>query len=327
MYHHLILPELFFGRMSYNVIRTMFLNFSLHKRLQAASGKLLLDVDFSMDKGEIICIFGKSGAGKTTILRMLAGLSAPDSGNIVVDKEIWYNSEQNIDLAPKKRSTGFVFQNYALFPNMTVRQNLEFAYKDIKRVDDLLEFTGLENLQTRYPDTLSGGQQQRVALARALVTRPKLLLLDEPLSALDMVMRQDLQNLILKINKELSISMIIVSHDLAEIFKLAKRVFVIDEGKLLNSGEPSKVFAHESFSAKFQFIGEVLEINKADTIYIIVVLIGNNLIKAVITKEEAETFSIGEKVIVGSKAFNPIIQKMDTRKLGKRIKNIWFPKN
>lgn len=304
----------------------MFLDFSLQKQLQAASGKRLLDVNFSMDKGEIICVFGKSGAGKTTILRMLAGLSTPDSGTITVDQEVWYNGEQKINLPPKKRSTGFVFQNYALFPNMNVRENLEFAFNDKKRVDDLLEFTGLENLQARFPNTLSGGQQQRVALARALVSRPKLLLLDEPLSALDMEMRQDLQNLILKINKELKISMIIVSHDLAEIFKLAQRVFVIDEGKLLNSGEPSKVFAHESFSAKFQFIGEVLEINKADTIYIIVVLIGNNLIKAVITQEEAESFSIGEKVIVGSKAFNPIIQKMDTQKLGKRIKNIWFPK-
>ncbi len=305
----------------------MFLNLSLHKKLYAASGELLLDIDFSMSKGEIICVFGKSGAGKTTILRMLAGLSTPDNGNITVDKEVWYNSSQKINLPAKKRSTGFVFQNYALFPNMTVRQNLEFACKNKKRVDELLQFTGLVNLQDRLPDTLSGGQQQRVALARALVTQPKLLLLDEPLSALDMEMRQDLQNLILKINKELNISMIIVSHDLAEIFKLAQRVLVIDEGKLLNSGEPSKVFAHESFSAKFQFIGEVLEINKADTIFIIVVLIGNNLIKAVITKEESETFSVGEKVIVGSKAFNPIIQKMDTRKLSKRIKNIWFPKS
>jgi len=207
---------------------------------------------------------------------------------------------------------------------MTVRENLEFAYKDKKRVDELLAFVELENLQNRLPATLSGGQQQRVALARALVSKPKLLLLDEPLSALDMDMRQDLQNLILKINRELGIAMILVSHDLAEIFKLAQRVFIIDEGKLLNSGEPSKVFAHESFSAKFQFIGEILEINKADTIYIAVVLIGNNLIKAVFTKEEAATFSVGEKVIVGSKAFNPVIQKMDTSKLGKRIKNIWF---
>ncbi|HFC29800.1 MAG TPA: ATP-binding cassette domain-containing protein, partial [Oceanospirillales bacterium] len=245
----------------------MFLNLSLHKKLYAASGELLLDIDFSMSKGEIICVFGKSGAGKTTILRMLAGLSTPDNGNITVDKEVWYNSTQKINLPAKKRSTGFVFQNYALFPNMTVRQNLEFACKNKKRVDELLQFTGLVNLQGRLPDTLSGGQQQRVALARALVTQPKLLLLDEPLSALDMEMRQDLQNLILKINKELNISMIIVSHDLAEIFKLAQRVLVIDEGKLINSGEPSKVFAHESFSAKFQFIGEVLEINKADTIY------------------------------------------------------------
>ena len=305
----------------------MFLQCSLHKKLQAASGNLLLDVDLGVDKGEIVCIFGKSGAGKTTLLRMLAGLSKPDSGKIVINNQIWYNSEQGIDLPAKNRSIGFVFQDYALFPNMTVRKNLEFAYNNKQRVDELLEFTGLENLQNRLPGTLSGGQQQRVALARALVSKPELLLLDEPLSALDMEMRRDLQNLILKINRELNQSMILVSHDLAEIFKLAQRVFVIDEGKILNSGEPSKVFAHESFSAKFQFIGEILEINKADTIFIVVVLIGNNLIKAIITEEEAKNFSIGEKVIVGSKAFNPVIQKMDTTKLGKRIKNIWFPKS
>ncbi len=305
----------------------MFLQCSLHKKLQAASGNLLLDVDLGVDKGEIVCIFGKSGAGKTTLLRMLAGLSKPDSGKIVINNQIWYNSEQGIDLPAKNRSIGFVFQDYALFPNMTVRKNLEFAYNDKQRVDELLAFTGLENLQNRLPETLSGGQQQRVALARALVSKPELLLLDEPLSALDMEMRRDLQNLILKINRELNQSMILVSHDLAEIFKLAQRVFVIDEGRVLNSGEPSKVFAHESFSAKFQFIGEILEINKADTIYIVVVLIGNNLIKAIITEEEARNFSIGEKVIVGSKAFNPVIQKMDTTKLGKRIKNIWFPKS
>ena len=305
----------------------MFLQCSLHKKLQAASGNLLLDVDLGVDKGEIVCIFGKSGAGKTTLLRMLAGLSKPDSGKIVINNQIWYNSEQGIDLPAKNRSIGFVFQDYALFPNMTVRKNLEFAYNNKQRVDELLEFTGLENLQNRLPETLSGGQQQRVALARALVSKPELLLLDEPLSALDMEMRRDLQNLILKINRELNQSMILVSHDLAEIFKLAQRVFVIDEGRVLNSGEPSKVFAHESFSAKFQFIGEILEINKADTIYIVVVLIGNNLIKAIITEEEARNFSIGEKVIVGSKAFNPVIQKMDTTKLGKRIKNIWFPKS
>ena len=103
-------------------------------------------------------------------------------------------------------------------------------------------------------------------------------------------------------------------------------VYVIDEGKIINHGVPAKVFAHESFSAKFQFIGEILEIKKADTVYIVVILIGNNLIKVVATIDEVSKFEIGEKVIVGSKAFNPILQKMDIDKFGKRIKNIWFPR-
>lgn len=304
----------------------MFLEFSINKNLHAASGIINLDVQVNIPKGEIVTIFGKSGAGKTTILRILAGLTLPDSGFITVDSVDWFRSTNKTNLSVKNRSTGFVFQDYALFPNMSVRQNLEFALNDKNRINELLDFVQLSNLQHRMPQTLSGGQKQRVALARALITKPKLLLLDEPLSALDMDMRQELQDLILKINQELNITMIIVSHDLAEIFKLSKKVYVIDEGKIIKHGAPSKVFAHESFSAKFQFIGEILEINQADTIYIVMVLIGNNLIKVVATADEVADFNIGEKVIIGSKAFNPVLQKMDTRKFGKRIKNIWFPK-
>jgi len=304
----------------------MFLETSITKKLHASSGIIDLDVQLSVGEGEIITIFGKSGAGKTTILRILAGLSRPDSGSVQLGDEIWYNSKTKINLPVKQRSTGFVFQDYALFPNMSIRENLEFAFKNKKRVDELLDFVKLTNLQHRMPQTLSGGQKQRVALARSLVKKPKLLLLDEPLSALDIDMRQELQDLILKINKELNVTMIIVSHDLAEIFKLSERVYIIDEGKIINHGVPSKVFAHESFSAKFQFIGEILEIKKADTVYIVVVLIGNNLIKVVATIDEVLKFEIGEKVIVGSKAFNPILQKMDIEKFGKRIKNIWFPR-
>lgn len=304
----------------------MFLEFSIIKTLHAASGIIDLGVQIDIPKGEIITLFGKSGAGKTTILRVLAGLTMADSGFIKVDEVFWYQSKNKLNLPVKNRSTGFVFQDYALFPNMSIRQNLEFALNDKNRIDELLDFVQLGNLQHRMPQTLSGGQKQRVALARALVTKPKLLLLDEPLSALDIDMRQELQDLILKINQELNITMIIVSHDLAEIFKLSKKVYVIDEGKIIKHGAPSKVFAHESFSAKFQFIGEILEINRADTIYIVMVLIGNNLIKVVATADEVANFSIGEKVIVGSKAFNPVLQKMDAGKFGKRIKNIWFPK-
>ncbi|MEN8121972.1 MAG: ABC transporter ATP-binding protein [Bacteroidota bacterium] len=305
----------------------MFLDFSVNKKLHASSGIIDLDVQLSIGEGEIVTIFGKSGAGKTTILRILAGLTLPDSGSIHVGNQIWYHSKTKVNLSVKRRSTGFVFQDYALFPNMSVRENLEFAYKDKKRVDELLDFVKLINLQHRMPQTLSGGQKQRVALARSLVKNPKLLLLDEPLSALDIDMRQELQDLILKINKELNVTIILVSHDLAEIFKLSERVYIIDEGKIINGGIPSKVFAHESFSAKFQFIGEILEMKKADTVYIVVVLVGNNLIKVIATIAEVANFEIGEKVIVGSKAFNPILQKMDMSKFGRRIKNIWFPKN
>ena len=304
----------------------MFLNFSVYKKLHASTGIIDLDVKISANEGEIISIFGKSGAGKTTVLRILAGLTQADSGSISVGDEMWFSSKTKSNFPTKNRSTGFVFQDYALFPNMNVRENLEFAYNDKKKVDELLDFVKLTNLQKRMPTTLSGGQKQRVALARALVKKPKLLLLDEPLSALDIEMRHELQDLILKINKELNITTIIVSHDLAEIFKLTEKVYIIDEGKIINYGEPSKVFVSESFSAKFQFIGEILEIKKADMLYIVVVLVGNNVIRVVATKDEISNFEIGEKIIVGSKAFNPILQKMDQGKFRKRIKNIWFQK-
>jgi molybdate transport system ATP-binding protein len=304
----------------------MFINLSFQKRLFTAHGEMDLAIDLSAKKGEIITLFGKSGAGKTTLLKLIAGLLSPVSGNLSVDSVEWYNSEKNVNLKPQQRSTGFVFQDYALFPNMTVKQNLLYADKNKEKVDLLLDMMGLYGLKDRKPQNLSGGQQQRVALARALVKDPLILLLDEPLAALDIEMRNELQDEILKINKELGVTIILISHDLAEIFKLSDKVYVIDQGKVINSGPPQQIFTHESFSAKFQFIGEILSIQKSDCIFIVNVLIGNNVIKVVVTADEAIKYEIGEKVIVGSKAFNPVMQKLPHEKVGKRIKNIWFSK-
>ncbi len=304
----------------------MFLELSLQKKLFTAHGTMDLEVNLSAGQGEIITLFGRSGAGKTTLLRLIAGLLEPRSGNLVVDGVEWYNSIKNLNLKPQQRSTGFVFQDYALFPNMTVKQNLLYADKNNKKVNDLLNMMGLYGLKDRKPQNLSGGQQQRVALARALVKDPLVLLLDEPLAALDIEMRNELQDEILKINRELGLTIILISHDLAEIFKLSNKVYVIDQGKVINSGSPQQIFTHESFSAKFQFIGEILSIQESDCIYIVNVLIGNNIIKVVVTDDEVSQYRVGEKVIVGSKAFNPVIQKLPNQKTGKRIKNIWFSK-
>ena len=150
----------------------------LHKKLQGSDGELLLHIAVEIPSGSFVTLFGPSGAGKTSTLRMLAGLMEPDSGKIVVGSETWYDSAKKINLSTQKRNIGYVFQDYALFPHLTVRENLEFALKNRKEsniIDELIELTELGDLQQRKPGTLSGGQQQRVALARSLVQKPKLL--------------------------------------------------------------------------------------------------------------------------------------------------------
>ncbi len=171
-----------------------------------SEGPFELRVEFTIPKGRLAVLYGVSGAGKTTLLRMLAGLEQPDDGCIEVDGEKWFHRKQKVCVPPQKRSAGFVFQNYALFPTMTVRRNLEYAAGRRKdpRVDILMEMIELAELQHRYPQNLSGGQQQRVALARALIRQPKILPLDEPLSALDEAMRVKLLEQILCLHKELA---------------------------------------------------------------------------------------------------------------------------
>jgi molybdate transport system ATP-binding protein len=208
---------------------------SLEHRRFAERGGVHLSVSLALPKGGFLALYGASGAGKTSLLRMLAGLLTPDAGRIVVNGETWYDKALGIDLPPQRRSVGFVFQDYALFPNMTVRQNLAFALPrdaDDRILVDLIELTDLRRWADRRPETLSGGQQQRVALARALVRQPDLLLLDEPLSALDPGMRFRLQDYLLDLQQRLGFTAVIVSHDVAEIMKLADRVAVLEAGKL-----------------------------------------------------------------------------------------------
>ena len=174
----------------------------LKKKLFTADGPLALDVDFECAQGSFVSLFGKSGSGKTTILRMIAGLTEPAEGFIQVEDEIWLDTSKKIHLPPHKRKLGFVFQDYSLFPHMTVRENLEFALgspQDREMIEELLDIMHLKELEGRKPENLSGGQRQRVALARAVLRRPKIFLLDEPLAALDTSIRLKLQDEILKI--------------------------------------------------------------------------------------------------------------------------------
>ena len=287
---------------------------TLNKRLHGAQGEFMLSASMEITEGEFIALFGPSGAGKTTLLRCLAGLEQPEQGSVVVGDEIWFSSDQRINLAPQQRHAGYVFQDYALFPNMTVRGNLEFALRkgvSKKRVDELLELMELGELQHRKPETLSGGQKQRIALARALASEPRLLLLDEPLSALDAAIRARLQDEILRLQKHFGITAIIVSHDVSEVYKLANRVMVMEAGRVTQQGNPASVFSTGQTSGKFRFTGEILAIEPMDVLFSLTVLVGNQIVRVVATKDEASELRAGNSVMLVSKAFNPMVLRLD----------------
>ena len=207
----------------------------LKKKITTGDGVVELNIDLSLRKGEFLALFGASGAGKSTILRMLAGLTRPDEGVVRVEDDVWFDSSCGVDHSPQKRSVGFVFQEYNLFPHMTLRENLLFALgkdQDIGMIDDLLERAGLKELQGFKPAMLSGGQKQRGALIRAIVRKPKILLLDEPFSALDLPMRHTLQTEIIKIHERFLIPTIMVTHDMADIARLSNRVLILQNGAL-----------------------------------------------------------------------------------------------
>lgn len=289
------------------------INLSIYKKLQSASGEMNLQVTLDIKSGAFLTFYGKSGVGKTSLLRILAGLLAPDQGEIVVDGITWFDDEKGIDITPQKRNVGMVFQDYALFPNMTVKENLLFGIEkgqDKKIVDQLIEITELGELQHRKPATLSGGQKQRTALARSLVQKPKILLLDEPLSALDVGMRNQLQQYILQLHQEFNLTTILVSHDVSEILKTSDEMVVLEDGEIVKQGTPAEVFSHNEISGKFQFTGELIAIEKQDFMFILTIIIGKELVKVVADENEAKTLHVGDKLLVASKAFNPIIKKI-----------------
>ena len=208
-------------------------------------------------EGEMIALLGGSGCGKTTTLRMIAGFTEPTAGQILVDGK-------NVStIPPYRRNIGIFFQNYALFPHMTVFENVAFGLKLQKlpkeeireRVEHMLSLVKLTGMDKRYPRQLSGGQQQRVALARALVTRPSILLLDEPLSNLDAKLRVEMQVEIKRIQKELGITTIIVTHDHEEAVSLADRVIVMNAGHILQIGKPQEVFDRPASPFIADFMG------------------------------------------------------------------------
>lgn len=278
---------------------------AINKKLHGANGEMSLKLNLEIEEGSFLALTGKSGSGKTTLLRILAGLEEAD-GFIKVGSDIWLNQKESVEV--QKRQIGFVFQDYALFPNMSVEENLLFVKKDKTLAKKLLEMTELTALKKRLPNTLSGGQKQRVSLCRAMMNRPKLLLMDEPLSALDADMRTKLQNEILTLHKEFGTTTIMVSHDPSEIYRLASRVVVLELGQIVNDGEAKEVLLKTNGSQKFSFEGELLEIIKVDVIYVAIVAIGQQLVEVVMSESEIKTLTLGEKVNVGTKAFAPTLR-------------------
>lgn len=200
-------------------------------RILTSEGSRILSVQTELPENQLICISGPSGIGKTTLLRMIAGLTKPDRGIIQVGDRIFYDSLNNISLSPQKRNIGFMFQDYALFPNMTVEENISFAQNKVKDkawVDTLIKSYGLDALRNQKPDKLSGGQKQRTALARTLAKKADILLLDEPLSSVDSTMRIKLQNEILKTHAVFGSTTLVVSHDQDEVNKMAQCVLYME---------------------------------------------------------------------------------------------------
>ncbi len=222
-------------------------------------GNLVAVDDFSLDiqEGEFVCLLGPSGCGKTTLLRIVAGLEQPNSGQIIQAGKIV------VHLPPRQRDFGIVFQSYALFPNLTAWQNIAFGLENRKmpkeqikaRVREMLELVGLPDVGHKYPSQLSGGQQQRIALARALATSPGLLLLDEPLSALDARVRVALRGEIKQLQRRVGVTTIFVTHDQEEALVLADRIVVMNQGRIEQVGTPEEIYRMPATSFVADFVG------------------------------------------------------------------------
>jgi putrescine transport system ATP-binding protein len=215
------------------------------------------NVDLDIYQGELFCLLGGSGCGKTTLLRMLAGFEKPSSGQILID------GQDMSEVPPYKRPTNMMFQNYALFPHMTVEKNIAFGLEQdgiakteiSDKIDSILKLVELQDYKKRRPQQLSGGQRQRVALARALVKQPKLLLLDEPLSALDKKLREQTQFELMNIQDKVGVTFVVVTHDQEEAMTLSSRIAVMDRGRFIQTGTPTEIYEYPRDRFVADFIG------------------------------------------------------------------------
>ena len=275
----------------------MSVELDFYKRLHGADGDLELAIKATLAEGEFVAIYGPSGAGKTTLLRLLAGLTPPEKGVLTAYGVTWCDSARAINLPTQARDIAMVFQEYALFPNMSVQENLRYAMRDTRQsaeLERLVELMQLGELRRRLPATLSGGQKQRVAVARALLRQAKILLLDEPFAALDASMRAQLQNEIMARQRSMGGITLLVSHDLAEVYRLAHRVLLLERGRLLAHGAPQHVLDHGPYGA--HSYGKVVAAD-ADDGRTLMVLVGNQLVK-VACAHGISALPIGSSVVL-----------------------------
>jgi len=214
----------------------------LTKTFSKGKVKALNAISFSLHKGKILAVVGESGSGKTTLIRLITGLETQDYGTIAFKNNVL--SSDSIFIEPEKRNIGMVFQEYALFPHFTVFDNVAFGISGNKkeRVAEVLDLVALKGFEKRFPHELSGGQQQRVALARALAPKPELLILDEPFSNLDVILRQQLRSDIKKILKKTNTTAIFVTHDIKDALKISDEILVLQKGNLLQYGNTEEIF-------------------------------------------------------------------------------------
>ncbi|MBF7047238.1 ATP-binding cassette domain-containing protein [Campylobacter volucris] len=259
-----------------------------------------LQAKFEIQQGEFLAIFGKSGSGKTTLLRVIAGFEKA-LGFCEFNNEIFFNQKQFLSI--QKRNIGFLFQDYALFENMNVEQNLLFAKNDQKFANELLELLNLNSHRKNHILELSGGQKQRVALARALMRKPKLLLLDEPFSALDNEIKLNLHDYLLSIHKIYNITTILITHDVSEAYKLANKVIILDQGQIIKQGNPSEVFLKTQGSQKFAIKARILKLQPQDSIIVVILSIGSQITQIALSPLEAQNLKENDEVIISQKAF------------------------
>lgn len=294
---------------------TSMIRIQIQKALQSATGKMNLELELHIREGAFATIYGASGAGKTSTLRMIAGLMTPEKGMIIFNDRVWFDEQQKINLPPQERNIGFVFQDYELFPHMTVRRNLEFAAgkgHEKNWVDHLIERVELGELQHMRPAQLSGGQQQRVALARALVQRPDILLLDEPLSALDTRIRSKLQGFIRSIHDDFGITTLMVSHDIGEVFYLSDVVFELEDGKIVRKGSPAELFMKKQGNGSLQLAGKVLKVEKVDAeTTCVMVRIGAQVTSVNMARQKAATLQNGDRIVLETPLNDPDIFKIE----------------